>query len=69
MADRVGIEPTFRVLQTRANPSQLSVQNGATDPNRTDVVFLTKEVLSLSATAAKVEWMTGIEPAGSSLED
>ena len=26
--------------------------NGATDPNRTDVVFLTKKALSLSATAA-----------------
>ena len=26
VADRVGIEPTFRGLQPRANPSQLSVQ-------------------------------------------
>lgn len=26
MVGRVGIEPTFRVLQTRANPSQLSTQ-------------------------------------------
>jgi hypothetical protein len=56
MVDRVGIEPTFRGLQPRANPSQLPVQNGATDPIRTDVIFLTKEAPSLSATAAKWNW-------------
>lgn len=56
MVDRVGIEPTFQGLQPRANPSQLPVQNGATDPIRTDVIFLTKEAPSLSATAAKWNW-------------
>lgn len=53
MVDRIGIEPRSPGLQPGALPSELSVQNGATDPNRTDVVFLTKEGLSLSATAAK----------------
>lgn len=47
-----GIEPPSRGLQPRATPSQLNDQNGATDPNRTDVIFLTEEAPSLSATAA-----------------
>ena len=68
LVDRVGIEPTFRGLQPRANPSQLSVQNGATDPNRTDVIFLTEEALSLSATAANLERVTRIELVNSCLE-
>jgi hypothetical protein len=40
----VGIEPTFRVFQTRANPSQLSDRSGARGETRTHEYWICNPV-------------------------
>lgn len=67
----VGIEPTSRVLQTRANPSQLSdlMRFGARGETRTLVTGFAIRRLSRLATRAKTGTEGEIRTLVSSLED
>ena len=64
----VGIEPTFRVFQTRANPSQLS-DLGARGETRTHDTGFAIRRLSHLATRAKIGTEGEIRTLESSLED
>ena len=64
----VGIEPTFRVFQTRANPSQLSDRIGARGETRThDTGFAIQRLSHLATRAVGAE--EEIRTLETSLED